>query len=670
MKKTIVLILLLTIVLVISISSVMFAEDPLNGDLKSEGEISAAELSGDIIFSVPSCTFKDQVTVVLSSKITNAEIRYTTDGTVPTSSSAVYNNALTFTNTTQLRAQAFVNGVATGAMGTAIYIASSIDAQHDLPILILDAYGGGKPGRDYRDVAIMLMEPRNNEASLLQAPTLATRGGFHVRGQSSANFEKTPYRLELWDNANNDAKYPILGMPADGDWVLLSPYPDKSLIRNALAYRLGEALGLKVPRYAFVEVYLNLDKQPLSASDYQGVYLLAEKLEIGKNRLNIQKLKKDHLTEPEITGGYLMQFNMMAAEPPLIKGNGWSDLEVTDPDDLQPQQLEWITNYIQKVHDSIHSANPSDLQTGYPAYIDVDSFVNYIIQNELARQGDSYMRSTFIYKDRGQKLMAGPLWDYDLGYDCFTGMGGFPMSISIEGWQYQPMFPGMGATTCDWYYKLMQDPSFKNKVCARWQELRRGPLSDTQLIAAVTTLAAPLTNAAKRNFQKWNILNTAIVGGFGTQTTQTWEEQLQILQNFLLKRAAWIDSQWNVGGYTPTPTPTLTPIPSTVPSGCSVSYTQNDWGSGATVSVIIKNNGTAAINGWKLVWSFSGNQKITNMWNATYTQNGTLVTATNESYNSTIPADGSVNFGFNLSYTGTNAKPTAFTLNGSTCQVQ
>jgi hypothetical protein len=515
----------------------------------SPSDDSRTNLTGDIIFSEPSKTFKNQISVTLSSKVANAQIRYTTDGSVPTSSSALYNGALTFTKTTQLRAQSFVNGTASGAMGSAIYIATSIDAKHDIPVIILDAYGKGKPGKkDYADVAIMVMEPKNNELSLLQAPTVATRGGFHVRGQSSSNFEKTPYRLELWDNNNDDAKYPLLGMPGDGDWALLSPFPDKSLIRNALAYTLGKDMGLQAPRFRHVEVYLNLDNQPLSADDYQGVYLLVETIEIDKDRLDIKKLKEDDLTEPKISGGYLMQFNMMAAEEPLIKGNGWSDLELTEPDDLRPEQLSWITNYIQKTHNAIHSTNPSDPNTGYPAYIDVDSFVNFIITNELAREGDSYIRSTRIYKDRGKKLMAGPLWDYDLGYDCIA-MGGFgmPATSSIEGWQFQPMtmFPGMGGTTCDWYYTLMKDPSFQSKISARWQELRRGPLSDANLSARVKELTAPIANAAKRNFQKWNILNTSQVGGFGTQTTQTWEQQLTILENFLLKRAAWLDkSGW------------------------------------------------------------------------------------------------------------------------------
>jgi len=522
---------------------------PTTGPSPTPTDKDTPNLTGDIIFSVPSGTFKNQITVTLSSINPNAQIRYTTNGSVPNSNSTLYSGALTFTKTTQLRAQAFLNGAPSGAMGTAIYVATSIDTKHDIPVIIIDDYGAGKPGKDtYKDCAIMVFEPVNNELSLLQTPAIATRGGIHIRGQSSSNFEKAPYRLELWDNENNDAKYKVLGLGKDGDWCLLSPYPDKSLIRNTLAYTFGEEMGLQAPGWRHVEVYLNTDNQPLSADDYQGVYLLVEKLEIQKNRLNITKLKPEDLTEPNISGGYLMQFNMMAAEQPLIKGNGWSDLELTEPDDALPQQIQWITNYIQKTHNAIHSSNPSDPTTGYPAYIDVDSFVNYIIANELGRQPDSYMRSTRIYKDRDKKLMAGPLWDYDLAYDCYVGGFGFPGSSTstIEGWQFQPMM--MGSSTCDWFYTLMQDPSFQSKISARWQELRRGPLSNENLSKRIKELSTPIANAAKRNFQKWNILGTSQVGGFGTQVTQTWEQQLTILENFLHKRAAWLD----ISGWKPT----------------------------------------------------------------------------------------------------------------------
>jgi hypothetical protein len=98
----------------------------------------------------------------------------------------------------------------------------------------------------------------------------------------------------------------------------------------------------------------------------------------------------------------------------------------------------------------------------------------------------------------------------------------------------------------------------------------------------------------------------------------------------------------------------------------SVDYvTSNDWGSGASINVTLKNNGTSAIDGWTLEWTFSGNQKITNLWNGRFTQTGASVTVSNLSYNAVIPASRSVSFGFNLSYSGVNAKPTSFTLNGN-----
>ncbi|HYH05009.1 MAG TPA: cellulose binding domain-containing protein, partial [Bacillota bacterium] len=120
---------------------------------------------------------------------------------------------------------------------------------------------------------------------------------------------------------------------------------------------------------------------------------------------------------------------------------------------------------------------------------------------------------------------------------------------------------------------------------------------------------------------------------------------------------------------TPTPskspvaTPTPTPTVSQEPGAFKISYTQNDWGSGATVNMIIKNTGTTTINGWKLVFSFPGNQKISNMWCGKYTQSGAEVTVTNESFNGTIAPGGTANFGFNINYSGTNAKPTSFTVN-------
>jgi hypothetical protein len=132
-------------------------------------------------------------------------------------------------------------------------------------------------------------------------------------------------------------------------------------------------------------------------------------------------------------------------------------------------------------------------------------------------------------------------------------------------------------------------------------------------------------------------------------------------------------SRTNTPSITPTASRTNTPTntPATpITAVCSVTYTnQNDWGSGFTANVVIKNNGTSAINGWTLTWTFGGNQTITNLWNGTYTQSGKSVSVTNLSYNNLIPANGgTVTFGFNANYSGTNANPTSFSLNGTACQ--
>ncbi|MCX5561973.1 glycoside hydrolase family 6 protein [Streptomyces sp. NBC_00038] len=102
---------------------------------------------------------------------------------------------------------------------------------------------------------------------------------------------------------------------------------------------------------------------------------------------------------------------------------------------------------------------------------------------------------------------------------------------------------------------------------------------------------------------------------------------------------------------------------------CTVDYkVQNQWGTGFTTAVTVTNN-SAAKTSWAVKWSYAGNQQVTSGWNAKISQSGTAVTAANESYNASLPSGGSVSFGFNASYSGTNALPTAFTLDGVTCNV-
>lgn len=118
----------------------------------------------------------------------------------------------------------------------------------------------------------------------------------------------------------------------------------------------------------------------------------------------------------------------------------------------------------------------------------------------------------------------------------------------------------------------------------------------------------------------------------------------------------------------PSPSPTPPPSTSTAPTaGCKVGYAVNDWGGGFTGTVTITNTGAAPITGWTLGFTFPGNQQITNSWSATWAQSGARVTAASLSYNGALAPLASTQIGFNGAYTGANAPPSSFTLNGSTC---
>ncbi|WP_127509448.1 glycoside hydrolase family 6 protein [Actinoplanes solisilvae] len=102
-------------------------------------------------------------------------------------------------------------------------------------------------------------------------------------------------------------------------------------------------------------------------------------------------------------------------------------------------------------------------------------------------------------------------------------------------------------------------------------------------------------------------------------------------------------------------------------AGCRVDYTANSWSTGFTGNVAVTNLGDPISGGWRLTWSFPGNQQITQGWSATISQSGQNVTATNPSWSTAIPTNGSVNFGFNANYSGTNTSPASFSLNGTVC---
>lgn len=538
--------------------------------------------------------FQGEVEVSISADVTGSQIRYTTDGTAPTATSTLYSAPLLLSSTTQLRARAFAEGVASSEGVGGVYIARDFDATSDLPLVIVDGYGAGKPEdkQVYKDAAVLAFEPADGEAALSAVPTTVSRAGYHVRGQSSAGFPQTPYKVELWDEQNEDRDLPLVGLPEESDWALIGPFSDRSLIRNALIYDVGREMGLQAPRYAFVELYLNFEPRALSAADYQGIYMVVETIKNAKRRLNLKELEEDDVSDELIAGGYIFKFDQLAAEEPTLPCTGsdpvvgtfggpacpedtaglfpptpkgcnldpdagapgatfgggfgggfaggdpvepepepmcWADLEVVDPTPLAEAQKTWLTTYVSNLNTALHEEPIGP----YGDYIDVASFVDTFLLNEFSRNMDAYARSVYFYKDRDTKVIAGPLWDFNLTF----AVGGYFCNDNPVGWQYDQR---MG--TNDWFHELAADPAFMALAATRWKELRQGVLSQAALEERILELSAPLANAVERDFERWPVCSVAD-NLFVVPEGETWEEQLQVVRDFLNLRGEWLDTQ-------------------------------------------------------------------------------------------------------------------------------
>jgi len=494
----------------------------------------------DIVATPASGTFVSSVEVALETFRANGDIRYSTDGNAVTPSSPTYEGSpLVFSETTELRARVFVDGMPVGQELIHHYLPRDFDVVVDLPIVVLDSFGAPAPDREYIDAAFFSFESAGS--SLSDAPTVSTRAGFHLRGQSTATFEKAPYRIELRDGDDEDADYPLLGMPEESDWALRGPFADKALIRDAFFYGLGAEMGMVAPRFAYCEFYRNVGGGPLGEDDYMGVYLVVETIKNSKARLDLKQLDPTKTTPDELPGGYIFKFEWLAAEEPIIQcpsgDNCWSDLEVHDPSSLVPAQADWLQGHLRGFVDVLYSPQFSDPTSGYVSYIDVASFIDQIIINELGREMDAYIRSAYFHKDRDGKIVAGPLWDYNLSLD----VGGFFENRSIEGFQYEQQRQPINN---DWMGRLLEDPAFVAQLTARWQSLRTNLLSDTALDARIDGLVAPLAEAAERNFNRWPNLTNQMVGPFQTPTDPTWEGQVAVVRTWVKARAAWLDTAW------------------------------------------------------------------------------------------------------------------------------
>jgi hypothetical protein len=439
----------------------------------------------------------------------------------------------------------------------------------EIPYIVIDTKGNtilNEP-KIPADMAIYIRKALAQSANI----------GIEYRGSTSFRLsDKKSFGLETWDVDGNDIAVAFFDFPEEEDWILSGHVVnledryifDRTLMYNHFGYQLFRKLGRYASRSRFVELEIN--------GNYQGVYAFMEKLKRDKNRIDIKKLEADDSDAETITGGYILKIDKTAGgdlnidQPLEYFETNWEDdaryspeisfrsqydingdvidfepyrppyhpdqyletyflYEYPKAEDITDAQKSYIEDYIHDFETSLLTDDFGTEVRTYTDFIDLSSFVDYFILNEVCRNVDAYRLSTYLVKDRGGKLSMGPVWDLDIGYD--TGD-----RVPFDGWviNYNRFVSRDAWMVPFWWPRLMEDPVFRSALKARWTELRSSVLRTEELINMVDQIADYLqaNGAVSRNYIKWD-------AGLGVD----YEASIESLKSFLRDRTQWMDGE-------------------------------------------------------------------------------------------------------------------------------
>ena len=426
------------------------------------------------------------------------------------------------------------------ALGEKIYALEVDTTSSNLPIIFINTNGQTivDQARIIADMGIVYNGP--GQRNHLEDPWNHYNGkiAIELRGSSSQFFPQKPYGFETQDMSGNNLNVSLLGMPAENDWVLHNPYSDKSLIRNVLAYKISNDIGRYASRSSLCEVILN--------GDYQGVYVLLEKLKRDNERVDIATLDEDDVAGDSLTGGYIIKIDKQDGE----QLGGWVSTSrifyqyhYPKPSDIKPQQKTYIKDFMSMFESVLTGPDYADPNSGYTKYFDLDAAVDQFIINEISKNVDAYRLSFFMYKDRDDKngkLYLGPAWDFNLSF----GNANYYQGWLAENWNFEHLYEATNRQRDYpppyWLELIWQDMTFRTKFVQRWHQLRQDELNTDSLLTYIDVLADSLDEAQLRNDMRWQVLGVWkwpnwFVGN-------TYAEEIDFMKTWLTERIDWIDA--------------------------------------------------------------------------------------------------------------------------------
>ena len=357
------------------------------------------------------------------------------------------------------------------------------------------------------------------------------RIGIEIRGSSSQVSPKKNYGFTtrmVDDVTNNNVS--LLGMPEENDWILGGMVFDTALVRDYLCHRLSERLGNYASRTVYCEVIIN--------NTYMGLYMLQEKLKADDNRIDVKKIKSTDNTLPDLSGGYITKADKLTGGDTRAWimysfQNSVVDYihELPKPEDATTAQTAYIKGEFFRLEAAAEN-NDISVINGYPAIIDIPSFIDFMIVNEFASNPDAYQYSTYFHKERNGKLRAGPIWDLDLSF----GNDLFQWSLDRSRtylWYFEDYYYNNGSR---FWRDLFHNTQYRCYMSRRWNEVIQPgqPFNQASLHAFIDSTVAHISEAVAREYQRW--------GKSGIHT-----QRIADIKTFMAARTDWITS--NIGSY-------------------------------------------------------------------------------------------------------------------------
>ncbi|MBN1407990.1 MAG: CotH kinase family protein [Calditrichaceae bacterium] len=417
----------------------------------------------------------------------------------------------------------------------------------NLPIVIINTSGQTIPNsiKITADMGIIYNGPGERNYVTDSLNNYNGKIGIELRGSSSQQFPKKQYAVETRDSAGENLNVSLLELPAENDWILYAPYSDKSLIRNVVLYHLSNKIGRYASRTRFCELILN--------GDYRGVYVLLEKIKRDNNRVNISRLDSTDVAGDDLTGGYIIKIDKRDGE----EVDGWNSpyhptasnlykifyqYHYPRPDDIAPEQMTYIEQFINDFEAMMFDWSYDNPATGYRNWIDISSFVDFFLLNEISKNVDGYRLSTYYYKDKDSDdplLHIGPVWDFNLAF----GNANYYDGWDTADWQVEinrlTDFQYDYAKIPFYWERLVNDPFFLSQVVNRWSELRLTTFNNDSIIAYINETVSLLNESQQRNFERWPILDEYVWPNYAVN--MTYENEISWLKNWIKQRIDWID---------------------------------------------------------------------------------------------------------------------------------